>query len=224
VSGVAAIGTLVAIGIGSNVGDRAGHARRAIAALQGVAWLAGVRASRLHETAAVRVEPGVDPGGAYINAAAVGTLAQAMQPGEVLARLLEVERDLGRDRRTQSHGAARVIDLDLLMLGDVVVEKGEGTVGRASSPAAVDGVRGEETDRDRRAAGGDARATDSRSHGGTGSRSRDEQGSDVCLPHRGVGARLFVLEPLAELIPEVIVPVWGRSVRELRALAAARGQ
>jgi 2-amino-4-hydroxy-6-hydroxymethyldihydropteridine diphosphokinase len=39
------------------------------------------------------------------------------------------------------------------------------------------------------------------------------------LPHPGIAGRRFVLEPLAELCPERVVPGIGRTVVELLAAA-----
>lgn len=41
----------------------------------------------------------------------------------------------------------------------------------------------------------------------------------LTVPHPGLAARRFVLEPLAELAPDLVVPGLGRSVRELLAHA-----
>lgn len=39
--------------------------------------------------------------------------------------------------------------------------------------------------------------------------------SALTLPHRGLGSRRFVLEPLAELAPDVVEPHSQRTIREL---------
>lgn len=43
----------------------------------------------------------------------------------------------------------------------------------------------------------------------------------LTLPHAGLHERLFVLAPLAELVPEMYVPVVGRTVGELCGRARA---
>lgn len=45
---------------------------------------------------------------------------------------------------------------------------------------------------------------------------------DLCLPHRGVSSRNFVLYPLAEIAPELLLPGHGR-VRELAARVSPLG-
>lgn len=47
---------------------------------------------------------------------------------------------------------------------------------------------------------------------------RRAQGPDLVLPHPRMHLRLFVLEPLAELAPDLVLPATGRSVAEERAL------
>ena len=46
------------------------------------------------------------------------------------------------------------------------------------------------------------------------------RGPGLVVPHPGLAARRFVLEPLAELCPERVVPGTGRTVAELLAAAA----
>ena len=58
-------------------------------------------------------------GGWFLNM--VVRCATVITPAEALARLLEVERQAGRTRLTP--GAARTLDLDLLMLGELRVDE-----------------------------------------------------------------------------------------------------
>lgn len=55
----------------------------------------------------------------FLNAAAVGWTTLA--PRELLETLLRVERDFGRERPFP--GAARTLDLDLILYGDLVIEE-----------------------------------------------------------------------------------------------------
>jgi 2-amino-4-hydroxy-6-hydroxymethyldihydropteridine diphosphokinase len=138
--------TRVHIGLGSNLGDRE-------AALRGALELLGddvVAVSSFRET---------DPVGyldqpRFLNA--VAALETGLEPRELLDRLLEVERELGRTRNGPRFGP-RTIDLDLLLYGDLVI---------------------------------------------------DEPG--LVVPHPRLAERRFVLEPLAELDPDLVVPGLGR--------------
>jgi 2-amino-4-hydroxy-6-hydroxymethyldihydropteridine diphosphokinase len=98
------------VGLGANLGDREATIRQA-AALLGAA-----RLSPIFET-----EPWGDPDQPkYLNAAA--ELETELGPRELLERLLEIERRLGRVRDGRRYGP-RTIDLDLLLYGDVVVDE-----------------------------------------------------------------------------------------------------
>ena len=107
---------LAYLGLGSNLGDRAGHLA---AAVERIARLPGVRmarVSRIWET-----EPVGGPAqGDYLNA--VAEVETDLAPDALLAALLAVERELGRERRER--WGPRTIDLDLLLAGDGVVETG----------------------------------------------------------------------------------------------------
>jgi 2-amino-4-hydroxy-6-hydroxymethyldihydropteridine diphosphokinase len=102
----------IAIALGSNLGDREAHLRRALAAL-GPAF-SHLRVSSFHETAPVGV-PGPAP--AFLNAAATG---ESDRPASVvLDLLLAVEQQFGRERPYV--GAPRTIDLDLILYGESVI-------------------------------------------------------------------------------------------------------
>ena len=89
-------------------------------------------------------------------------LETELEPTELMRGLLAIEREMGRDRSVVVAKGPRVIDLDLLLMGDVVL------------------------------------ATD-----------------ELTLPHPGLDARRFVLEPLAEIAPQMINPASGQTVREM---------
>jgi 2-amino-4-hydroxy-6-hydroxymethyldihydropteridine diphosphokinase len=104
--------SLVAIALGSNLGDRAAHIEWALAQL-GV-LLAGLRSSPLIETEPVDVPDEQPP---YLNAVAVGETA--LDPEALMAALAALERQRGRER--PSYRAARTLDLDLILYGDRVI-------------------------------------------------------------------------------------------------------
>jgi 2-amino-4-hydroxy-6-hydroxymethyldihydropteridine diphosphokinase len=106
--------TRVFVGLGSNLGDRELNLRQALERLEEVG---PVRASSFRETDPV----GVTDQPKFLNAAA--ELATDLSPRELLERLLEIERELGRDRATERRWGPRVIDLDLLLFGEEAIDE-----------------------------------------------------------------------------------------------------
>ena len=104
----------VAIALGSNVGDRRAHLDYAVSALR--ALLANLTVSRYYDTVPVGVS---GPQAMFLNAAAVGQTALA--PRAMLDALLAIELERGRERPYVN--APRTLDLDLILLGDVVLEE-----------------------------------------------------------------------------------------------------
>jgi 2-amino-4-hydroxy-6-hydroxymethyldihydropteridine diphosphokinase len=103
----------VAIGLGSNLGDRAAHLDYAVSRLRDL--LGGLSVSRFRETVPVGA-PGPQP--LFLNAAAVG---QAAIPARgLLETLLAIEGDRGRERPYPN--APRSLDLDLLLFGDATID------------------------------------------------------------------------------------------------------
>jgi 2-amino-4-hydroxy-6-hydroxymethyldihydropteridine diphosphokinase len=141
------------VALGSNLGDRRAHLDFAVSRLK--TSLANFRVSRYHETVPVGA-PG--PQSLFLNAAAVGeTTASA---AEILAELMAIEHQRGRERPFQN--AARTLDLDLILFGNLVIEE-----------------------------------------------------PTLIVPHPRFRERRFVLEPLAEIAPELVDPVTGSAVRDL---------
>ena len=103
------------IGLGSNLGDREAALREALARLGEVEGIEVVAVSSFRETDPV----GVVDQPRFVNAAAA--LETVLGPRELLERLLEVERGLGRDRSREERWGPRTIDLDLLLYGEETV-------------------------------------------------------------------------------------------------------
>ena len=105
------------IGLGANLGDREETIRRAVERLRGEQGIEIVAISSLRETEPV----GYADQPRFLNGAlAVDT---DLSPRDLLARLLAVERELGRVREAGLRYGPRTIDLDLLLYGDRVVNE-----------------------------------------------------------------------------------------------------
>jgi 2-amino-4-hydroxy-6-hydroxymethyldihydropteridine diphosphokinase len=144
---------IAAVGLGSNLGDRHAHLDYAVSRLQ--ALLHTLTVSMYRETVPVGV---TRPQGLYLNAAAVGE--SALSARSLLDVLHEIERE--RDRQRPYVNAPRTLDLDLILLGDSVIEE-----------------------------------------------------PGLILPHPRFRERRFVLEPLAEIAPDLIDPVSRLTVLDL---------
>lgn len=109
---------LAHIGLGSNLGDRLGHLRAAVAAL-GEVGVVTARSS-VYETAPVDSPP---EAGDFLNA--VVALETALDPAALLEALLGIEARQGRTRGGERN-APRTLDLDLLLCGDLVLTGPDG--------------------------------------------------------------------------------------------------
>ncbi len=105
---------LVAISLGSNLGDRRAHLEYAIDALR--LDLEDVTVSSFLETEPLGVG---DEHGPYLNAAVVGLTKLSAR--DLLERLLQIEEERGRARPYPM--APRTLDLDLILYGDAVIDE-----------------------------------------------------------------------------------------------------
>ena len=105
--------SIIAIGIGSNLGPSAQTVRAAARRLAEDPTLRNVRASSLYNSAPVG--PIEQP--AFVNAVVCAETACA--PAEVLANLLALEQSFGRERRER--WGPRILDLDLLLFGETTL-------------------------------------------------------------------------------------------------------
>lgn len=144
------------IALGSNLGEREAMIALGFAGLAALPHTRLIARSRIIETAPV----GPVAQGAFLNAAAV--VETSLAPRELLAALLRIETEAGRDRGKEQRWGPRTLDLDLIFYCDVVI---------------------------------------------------DEPG--LILPHPRMHERAFVLQPLAEIAPEVVHPKLKRTVLQL---------
>jgi 2-amino-4-hydroxy-6-hydroxymethyldihydropteridine diphosphokinase len=146
------------VGLGANLGDREATLRSALTLLDGRDGVRVTAVSAFRETEPV----GYLEQPPFLNAAAV--LETTLSPRELMACLLDVERELGRERTGPRFGP-RTIDLDLLVYEGMEI---------------------------------------------------DEPG--LTVPHPRLHERSFVLEPLCELDPGLVVPGRGSVAALLEAL------
>ncbi len=111
----------VFIGIGTNLGDRAGNFREAIERVARLPETRIMRQSSIYET-----EPVGDLKGAFLNG--VIEVETELTADVMMRRLLAIERQMGRKRARGRKSAARqrprprVIDLDLLFFDKEMIE------------------------------------------------------------------------------------------------------
>jgi 2-amino-4-hydroxy-6-hydroxymethyldihydropteridine diphosphokinase len=145
------------VALGGNLGDVLATFGAALTQLEARAGKVQAVSSAYRTPALV---PEGEPAGPDYWNAVVG-LDTELGPEALLGVLLDIERGLGRVRRRR--WAARTLDLDLLMLGELV------------------------------------------------------RTPDPVLPHPRLHERAFVLLPLSELVPELVVPGLGQTVATLLA-------
>src|SRR5271165_2778871 len=108
-------GHFVAIGLGSNLGDRQGNLARAIEHLRRAVHIQ--RVSPVYETVPVGYAQQPD----FLNCACVGRTE--LGPRELRAALASIERQIGRTASFPM--GPRTIDLDILLYDDLVLREAE---------------------------------------------------------------------------------------------------
>ena len=140
------------LGLGSNIGDREGHLRFALSGLSRVGTV-------LARAPLIETDPVDCPtGGPFLNTCVC--LESALEPSKLLSESMRIEQQRGRNRTTRNE--PRVLDIDLLLYGDIVL-----------------------------------------CHNG------------LVIPHPRMHERQFVLEPLAEIAPNLVHPSLQINVRAL---------
>jgi 2-amino-4-hydroxy-6-hydroxymethyldihydropteridine diphosphokinase len=105
--------TKVAVALGSNLGDRRSHLQYAVSRLGSI--LQDIRVSTLYETAPV----GTEGQPMFLNGAIVGRYDHT--PRDLLHALMSIELERGRVR--SARWAARTLDLDLVLFGNLIVNE-----------------------------------------------------------------------------------------------------
>jgi 2-amino-4-hydroxy-6-hydroxymethyldihydropteridine diphosphokinase len=112
---------LAAIALGSNLhsqwGDRDANLREAVKRIEALGHVRAV--SSFYSTAPVGFADQPD----FLNAALL--LETEFEPLELIRALLAIERAMGRDRATAIAKGPRVIDLDLLLMGNLILVSDE---------------------------------------------------------------------------------------------------
>jgi 2-amino-4-hydroxy-6-hydroxymethyldihydropteridine diphosphokinase len=134
------------LSLGSNIGDRLAFLLDALQRLRQTKDIYLESVSSVYETAPV----GIKEQRAFLNMALGG--ATSLDPRDLLNVILDIERDLGRERDIR--WGPRTIDIDILTFGDNVISKPE-----------------------------------------------------LQVPHPRMKERAFVLIPLAEIAPNLSVPI-----------------
>ena len=109
----------VVIGLGGNVGGEPAIVERFAHARAALAELGAVRSARLYRSAPI------GPDQPWFLNTAVRVAVADVQPGELIATVLEIERLLGRRRATEARWGPRPIDLDVLVWGARIVQAPE---------------------------------------------------------------------------------------------------
>jgi 2-amino-4-hydroxy-6-hydroxymethyldihydropteridine diphosphokinase len=143
------------IALGANVGDRRHNISAAIQKLKQSEGVEVVRVSKLIENPAIGMGDDAPP---FLNG--VAQISTTLGSHALLHRLLEIEKEMGRERRERWE--PRVIDLDLLLYGNQIISSQE-----------------------------------------------------LIVPHPLMHERRFVLEPLAEIAPDVVHPTLQMTIAGL---------
>jgi 2-amino-4-hydroxy-6-hydroxymethyldihydropteridine diphosphokinase len=106
------------LALGANLGDREKNIRAALTHLAASEGIAVMRISSLIENRAVGGGPDAPP---FLNAAA--EIKTTLGSHALLHRILQIEEKLGRVRRQKWE--PRLIDIDLLLYGDVIISSQE---------------------------------------------------------------------------------------------------
>lgn len=103
------------IGLGANQGDVVESLKAALDSLRSLEQSEILATSPFYTSAPIDA-----PGPDYVNA--VTRLETTLEPYGLLLHLLDIELMLGRKRRGLKKNAPRNVDLDLLLVGDIIIQ------------------------------------------------------------------------------------------------------
>jgi len=171
------------LGLGSNLGDREENLERAISGIE-TAGFQVLDMSSVYETEPVdyREQPW------FLNQVVMLGPPAHRAAGyrgaeELLGCLLKLEKIMGREKLLRA--GPRIIDLDLLLYGDLIIGHKEPQGARETSAIADRGVMDKDAE------------------------------VELVVPHPRLHLRRFVLVPLSELAADLVHPVFGKTIAEL---------
>ena len=113
---------MIYIALGSNLGNRLTNLRRAVAVIKDEILLQSTESIVIETEALMTAGAPQEWNKPYLNMVIAGK--SAIKPAEMMLRLQDIEKRLGRDDSAASW-APRIIDLDILMYNDKVIDEPE---------------------------------------------------------------------------------------------------
>ncbi len=115
---------LIGFGLGSNLGDRGSNLEQARKALSALPYLSRMTSSPIYETEALLPEEAEESWDRpFLNQVVTARCQRYISPEDILQATQNIERNIGR--LPSGHWAPRVIDIDLLFLGDTILRTGQ---------------------------------------------------------------------------------------------------